>query len=724
MATVTELQETIQKLWHCSETLLANQEIRQHHRLVESWRDRAIALDTQLGSRSLLKIALLGPTGCGKSSLINSILGMELLPTSAGMPCTAFPISVCSSSESRGFRLVLNLQSEEEWNGELRILQDSLSRNSHLPDETQDAQALMKAAIDRVKAVYDLSPSIAPADIKFDSLVLPEAIRTQLTKGQQTAFFDTEDQVLAALETWTTGADSMWPLVTDALVEGPFVTMPPGTELVDLPGLNDPNEARIEVTRQYLASSPCLWLVFDSVRGLTADLRNSLIEFGLLDDIMLSGQVNALALIATKIDTVPASQRSRFGLPTSASRTDLYLAHADRTKKNLREQFRDTVGQTGSAHRAAWSSRPDVLERIVESARIFAVSSALEFDASDPAHEVSGMSELQLFIADLDATVGAERQRLEVSSRVESLRREMRRFLDQVVRGAKATQSTLDSLIEAQRLVVSRIGDAVNSSLADWSQAAQRTNSSIQTAGRSARNETQRVVSGWGGIHWSTLRAIVSRNGYFTSPSTGHTYDFNHDLSRPFIAQIGLTWEQLLTSEVRRILDLAEQRISSTGSSSLAGGMLAIKLVTGEESDLSWVNDSIKSQVRAALSDVSRQIALRRSSVPVLVSNRIVSAMAPAYASCRQESGSGMKARMIDILRARAITVSGETYSQIAFQLEQGVSDVGQIITDTFTSLQGSALQQWESVIRLASDQALSAGQRARLETVIQQYLE
>ena len=35
-------------------------------------------------------------------------------------------------------------------------------------------------------------------------------------------------------------------------VSGPYACLAGGLEFVDLPGLNDPNEARVEVTREYL----------------------------------------------------------------------------------------------------------------------------------------------------------------------------------------------------------------------------------------------------------------------------------------------------------------------------------------------------------------------------------------------------------------------------------------------------------------------------------------
>ncbi len=43
--------------------------------------------------------------------------------------------------------------------------------------------------------------------------------------------------------------ERFWPIVKTVRIRGPFQALRSGAKLVDLPGINDPNEAREEITK-------------------------------------------------------------------------------------------------------------------------------------------------------------------------------------------------------------------------------------------------------------------------------------------------------------------------------------------------------------------------------------------------------------------------------------------------------------------------------------------
>jgi predicted GTPase len=58
---------------------------------VAAWRSELQAIRLQLAPSDQLRIALVGTTGAGKSSLLNALLDQELLPVGVMEPCTAAP---------------------------------------------------------------------------------------------------------------------------------------------------------------------------------------------------------------------------------------------------------------------------------------------------------------------------------------------------------------------------------------------------------------------------------------------------------------------------------------------------------------------------------------------------------------------------------------------------------------------------------------------------------
>src|SRR4030095_7704264 len=78
-----------------------------------SWRKELGLIRTLVEEPDRVRIALVGTTGAGKSSLLNAILGQQILPVGVMEPCTAFVTTVSHSMEP-GYHVKVSFCSREE----------------------------------------------------------------------------------------------------------------------------------------------------------------------------------------------------------------------------------------------------------------------------------------------------------------------------------------------------------------------------------------------------------------------------------------------------------------------------------------------------------------------------------------------------------------------------------------------------------------------------------
>ncbi len=224
-----------------------------------------------------VRIALVGTTGAGKSTFLNALLGQELLPVGVMQPCTAFVTTVRYRSGD-GYEVKIDYVTEDEWQRDLTSFIALLSPGDE-DDSPTESKRLINAAKKRVQAVLGIKDG---GDINASTLLdepLPDPAQAIFrADSSQTQSFASTQEMLPYLSKLIHGGSNLWPLVKQVSISGPYECLQGGLELVDLPGLNDPNEARIEVTREFLRTSPVVWVVFSMVRGLGQDIQTVLRE--------------------------------------------------------------------------------------------------------------------------------------------------------------------------------------------------------------------------------------------------------------------------------------------------------------------------------------------------------------------------------------------------------------------------------------------------------------
>jgi hypothetical protein len=165
--------------------------------------------------------------------------------------------------------------------------------------------------LEKFNAVYPNEPLKRLPNILHDkTLGLPKEVLFAMISGRPLVIAEEKPLSLRnRVRRYLVGREQheegqFWPLISRVRIYGNFEVLSNGVVLVDLPGLNDPNPAREQVTKQYLEDARYLWLVCNSQTGIDRVFTHVLRENGFLLRLFLEGRLDVFSVIATRIDDI------------------------------------------------------------------------------------------------------------------------------------------------------------------------------------------------------------------------------------------------------------------------------------------------------------------------------------------------------------------------------------------------------------------------------------
>lgn len=647
------------------------------------WSQELSTVDRLLEPSEPVRIALVGTTGAGKSTLLNAIVGQEILPVGVMAPVTAFVTSV-RYSEGGGHHLRIRLCSELAWQRELEALRIALQPGDEGETDHGESKRLIKVMQKRASAVADRTIE-TPEDV--DSLLRepPPAI---LGIGEIVESYDEPKPLLKRLRELVREDSRVWPLIEEVAVSGPFEVLQNGLELVDLPGLNDPNEARVEVTRRYLRTAPFTWLVFNMVRGVTQDVRQVLQEEQLLRHLVLTGGYHTFSLVGTKADEIDSNVGEQLGLPEDVDIQDLIRAYGRATVADARRQLEEMVRDLGAP-----GEDLSTTEQMAEVAQMVVVHTT----SANAHNRLAGIGRLlrDYGLVDLEDTgIPAVRRHLEEIGREEG-RQAVQRIAsqrldllrDDIVQFCRARSIVETPAIHAAR---SRLQLERQALATELERATQKARSQLEIArerflasvdpllDRSVHG-VKKTVDGWSLLHWATLRAVMTRGGVFRRGGGRSTLDFNEDLASPLLDGLPVGWERYFTIDLRGVVERFMAALDSSGDRFAYRVAHELTQLTGtSQQHANPIVDALRARLDLMARETDRELGavIRQhrtdlaEQIPLVVGNR----MSPAYDAAREERGPGMKSRIIGHLERAAVPSARPIFETIRVDLLTGLS--------------------------------------------------
>ncbi len=219
---------------------------------------------------SLLRVAVIGSVKSGKSTLINCLLGRDLLKRGAGI-ITAFITRVRTDGPPGGWAdLKPWSQIHEELNSSLRLLPISLE-DAGLPHPLDmrvlEDRRVLQSVLERVQTEWQQGSGQLDPNFILLKAYLEGYPRVQDRVGEETRRLTFENASLQRHQDYV-GQESQAVYVQDLELHSPLPSLGGGVELADCQGSDSPNPLHLELLQRYLLRSHFILYVINSRTGL------------------------------------------------------------------------------------------------------------------------------------------------------------------------------------------------------------------------------------------------------------------------------------------------------------------------------------------------------------------------------------------------------------------------------------------------------------------------
>ncbi|KZV63743.1 hypothetical protein PENSPDRAFT_757725 [Peniophora sp. CONT] len=219
-----------------------------------------------------------GPTGAGKTTLINALLGVDVLPTSTSKSCTACPVEI--GYHRRGtYEAQVEFMSLEEWRSNvMTVLWGARDPGEGLTSASDYTEAGTRDTFDAVSEVHPnilnlVNQARRPtADDIIKDLVGTVLGRTRRVELESAKGFlgDINKYVRAKCphgDKDLASIGSLAPLVSKVSIRGNFPVLSEGLVFLDFPGVGDSNGYRSNLVHRHIQGAAYAFICIDSVRA-------------------------------------------------------------------------------------------------------------------------------------------------------------------------------------------------------------------------------------------------------------------------------------------------------------------------------------------------------------------------------------------------------------------------------------------------------------------------
>lgn len=270
-------------------------------------------------------IGVVGSTGAGKSSILNAILDVErVVPTNGMRACTSVVTEISYNYETEPYRASIEFVSASDWTSELKILfQNLVGEDGEISEEYVDQETDAGIAFAKITAVYPYMTKENVANSNVQSMLRDGSVSQVLGSNhcitEKTAsllykavhrYIDSKEKSSGSGETSKQQHKEMeyWPLIRVVKIFLKSPVLSTGAVLVDLPGVQDANLARVAVAENYMKHCRAFWIVTPIVRAVDDQAAKILLGEAFRLQLKMDGGLGDVTFICSKTDDIDAAE--------------------------------------------------------------------------------------------------------------------------------------------------------------------------------------------------------------------------------------------------------------------------------------------------------------------------------------------------------------------------------------------------------------------------------
>lgn len=680
---------------------------------LEQMREYAAANET-------VSIAFVGGTGAGKSTLLNALLAADLLPTHSFRTCTSAAIAV-SYANRKTLQATIEFLPESAWEEEKnRFLEEvkTAGESGHSSFVHQDF--LYKAW-----SLYRPRKGQPPMPFPLEQLLellkepLPASLSEQLAHGELVLKDKTPEALKQQLTRFLTAESPIWPLIRRVSISGPFEVLRDGLELIDLPGLNDPNPVREQIARDCLRKAEFIWLIFGTGRGLTREVVDLMKDQGFLNQIVLDGKVSALAFIGTRADDfVPELERRALALPEEADLEQIRSLREDMIRQQIQQQLSELTLWFGNRYKVSAQSSDilNLIARTLQQSPVF-LTSALshlvqlgwlpENSTRFNQPQQSGVPQLHDYMQEIVAEHGLKARKKLIRSQFQQMNQEIRRLLEtlrhrQALRELDPAQQAALRLSQLQQEQLKALND-IEAELKDSLRLKQiQFEKQWLYAFSDLQHRLEPLSERWQELNWQYLQRAVRDKGRYSSPRTGLSVDLTRDVLGFFETEVALDWYDFFQHRLLKVTDQAQALVSGLLEQSgqraveltAAHPELSARLESLTQHGLSILSEQTfrsRRKLESLIRDIQRRIAL-------MLESNLRTELEPLFSQAGALSGTGVKGQIISALESGLQQALPEISSRCRPELTEMLAELSAGIETHQASLSGILREQLELI--------------------------
>ncbi len=645
----------------------------------EHWKQQLKGIAADAPNRPEVAISLVGGTGAGKSTLVNALLEARVLPVGNMKACTA-AISEISYSDGPSYSADIEFVPRSAWEQEVQALigdlRDATERDA--PDDeprTAEPAYVASTARDKLWTVYG-TPGGNAAHLDVHRLVEPPEIKAALDRSVESISATDLDDFRKRVSHYLDSEHRFWPIVKTVKIRGPFASLECGAKLIDLPGINDPNEAREAITKDHLKTCRYVWIVFNIKRVLMKDLTSLMQSPEFIRQVIMDGRANALTLVATASDDIDYDVAiEHYQLAENTPDATVVECRNKEAIEEVQRQL-ERIAADVAARAETNGDALEALQQQFKNSQIF-TTSAREYlrlrhlykgkNAVLETVDQTQLPQLRGHLIEISSAYGVEAkaraQHRQLSMLFQELEREVESRKLTLKRSIATSEEQRKEVISAahaaQRFLEKRLKDAHDNFKEGVETSRTQFDEALTRAIREGELELVRVRARWECMYWSTIRAVARRNGVFYGSTGDH--DFPGNIADPILDKVTFAWADFFGNKLSGLLERSTARMENIAEEhrlELLGILQKISTDEASRQSLTKIGETTASVLKEIFNQsqesMKEKIDRVRRNLHDTIPGQIRANMASAFERAAEERGRGMKARMLETIGKHA----------------------------------------------------------------------